>query len=476
MLARRLLLAGMYPAATAAVAPLCVALAAALYGGSPGAARSDGGIDEAEGILNRHFGEARPPGPAAAASANMPAAAAPSDIDGAEAILKRHFGTGTTRPPVAAAAAAPAARLSVREEVDYAEAQALLATAGLSPAPNAGPPDPGPMRGVGGAEEDYAAAQAVLAGHFEKPSATARPAPPPAEARGWSDAPAAGPASLALTTALNAAYNDASAVLTRHFSVGDPPPPPSSPPPPPPTPSTGSENTGPGGLLLHEDVLDQVGRKFGPKSEVISRLVELARVSVIELGDGEACLKCVDAAMAATPPSARGELHKLLWVEGLGCFYTGEWERGARHFEAEMAVNGGDVEVPVWRWLCDANNPSLGVKAARDRLFVVEGASDPRGKPFGAIWSLYKGEGSIEAVLADAKAAGSADALMWGGLYCGLYLEALGQHSRAKEQFEAAAAADSHNNIAQLAKTHLVRVRKAAADTEWATLQDSLKA
>ena len=246
--------------------------------------------------------------------------------------------------------------------------------------------------------------------------------------------------------------------------------------------STPYKNTGPGGLLLHKDVINQVGEYMGSNGSLVARLIELARVCVIEIGDGGFCLRCVDAAMAACPPDQRKELHELLWVEGLGCFYAGEWERGAKHFEAEMEVNGNDVEVPVWRWLCDAHNPGIGVKEARKRLLPLRSidsngsnaCSDPRGPPFNAIWSLYKGDGSIQAVLEAANAAGSADAMMWGSFYVGLYLEALGQHERAREQFENAAVADSHNNIAQLAKTHLRKVREIAAQREWSDLTAAL--
>ena len=71
--------------------------------------------------------------------------------------------------------------------------------------------------------------------------------------------------------------------------------------------------------------------------------------------------------------------------------------------------------------------------------------------------------------------AGTGDALMWGNLYAGLYLEALGDHDQARELFEAAARADSHNNIAELARTHLRSVRRRAADAEWAAVQQELR-
>ena len=44
-----------------------------------------------------------------------------------------------------------------------------------------------------------------------------------------------------------------------------------------------------------------------------------------------------------------------------------------------MAVNGGDVEVPVWRWLCDAHTPALGVKAARERPLPLSNTNTAAG-------------------------------------------------------------------------------------------------
>ena len=66
---------------------------------------------------------------------------------------------------------------------------------------------------------------------------------------------------------------------------------------------------------------------------------------------------------------------------------------------------------------------------------------------------------------------GSEDAVMWGNFYIGLYLEALGQTAAARTHFERAATSGSQNNIAQLCRAHLRRVKLAQAQSEWHELE-----
>ena len=60
---------------------------------------------------------------------------------------------------------------------------------------------------------------------------------------------------------------------------------------------------------------------------------------------------------------------------------------------------------------------------------------------------------------------------MWGNFYIGLYLEALGKHEAARTHFVNAAESGSHNNIAKLARAHLLRALKRDADKQWRNLQ-----
>lgn len=230
--------------------------------------------------------------------------------------------------------------------------------------------------------------------------------------------------------------------------------------------------------MLHADVLEYVASEHG---DLVEQLVELARLQVIELGESERALRTIDAAIAVTPKEKRGSLQERLWMEGLACFYTGKWERGARHFEAEISVNGADVEVPVWRWLCDAYNPQVGVKRACARLLECE--HDVRA-PFPEIWRMYKGAtGSVEDRIADvltvaAKArersgglgGSGGDSWMWGNFYVGLYLEALGRHEEARRYFVAACESGSFNNISKLARTHFLQLQRREAQETWAKL------
>ena len=252
--------------------------------------------------------------------------------------------------------------------------------------------------------------------------------------------------------------------------------------------------------MLHADVLAYMATEHSSLTEA---LVELARLQAIELGMTAEALRTIDTAITITPAEKLDSLRERLWMEGIAAFYEGDWERGARHFEVEMAVNGDDVEVPAWRWLCDAHNPKLGVGAARSRL--LECGNDVRA-PFNEIWALYKGVNgagnsgargrkherrrkrnrsqlsvaaaaeandarAIAAVLRAAEEDGSEDSKMWGNFYIGLYLEALGKHEAARTHFVNAAESGSHNNIAKLARAHLLRALKRDADKQWRNLQ-----
>lgn len=225
--------------------------------------------------------------------------------------------------------------------------------------------------------------------------------------------------------------------------------------------------------LLHSDVLKYMANEHG---SLVMELVELARLQVIELGEAENALRTINAVLAITPESKLPGLKEHLWMEGVACFYAGQWERGARHFEAEMAVNDCDVEVPVWRWLCDAKNPQLGVQQARARLLGCKHDVRP---PFPEIWIMFKGAGGsdevhISNVLTAAEHDGTEDAKMWAHFYIGLYLEALGSTTEADKYFKIAAETNSHQNIAKLARAHFLRLQRQAACTTWTRLSEEL--
>jgi lipoprotein NlpI len=83
-----------------------------------------------------------------------------------------------------------------------------------------------------------------------------------------------------------------------------------------------------------------------------------------QLGDIAASIDDFDRAEQLNPA-----LTPYLWQRGIAYYYAERYEDGARQFEADLAVNGHDVEETVWRYLCQAQ--VQGARAAREALLPV---------------------------------------------------------------------------------------------------------
>jgi lipoprotein NlpI len=127
-----------------------------------------------------------------------------------------------------------------------------------------------------------------------------------------------------------------------------------------------------------------------------------------------------------------------LWQRGLTLYYAKRYQDGREQFETHQTANSNDVENAAWHFLCVARLE--GVDAARKALIPIEG--DTR-VPMKQVHALFAGTGSVEAVLT---AAGEGDDsprrrnhLCYAHLYLGLYFEALGDDTKAKEHILKAA-------------------------------------
>lgn len=121
------------------------------------------------------------------------------------------------------------------------------------------------------------------------------------------------------------------------------------------------------------------------------------------------------------------------WQRGISYYYAERYADGQRQFESHQTVNDNDVENAVWHFLCVARQQ--GVEKARAALIQVK--PDPR-VPMTQVFSLFAGKGTPEAVLEAAEAGQpSASELkqrqFYAHLYLGLYYEAMGQATQAKE-------------------------------------------
>jgi lipoprotein NlpI len=149
------------------------------------------------------------------------------------------------------------------------------------------------------------------------------------------------------------------------------------------------------------------------------------------------------------------------WQRGISLYYAGRFSDGRKQFELHKTVNPNDVENAAWHFLCVARES--GITNARNAML----ASGPDGRiPMKEIYALYRGNGSVEEVLA---AAGPAtekwrrDALFYAHLYLGLYFEALGNAAKAREHIvQAANDFGAAHYMGDVARVHLRKLDAAA--------------
>ena len=119
------------------------------------------------------------------------------------------------------------------------------------------------------------------------------------------------------------------------------------------------------------------------------------------------------------------------WQRGISLYYAGRFTDGRKQFELHQSVNPDDVENAVWHFLCAARE--RGNTNARNSMIRV----GPDGRvPMPEIYALFGGSGSVDQVLSAAQpAAGTRQqsAPFYAHLYLGLYFDALGNPSKARE-------------------------------------------
>jgi lipoprotein NlpI len=145
----------------------------------------------------------------------------------------------------------------------------------------------------------------------------------------------------------------------------------------------------------------------------------------LQLGHIAEALADFDEAIRLEP--RRGPGH---WQRGIACYYAGQFDAGAKQFEAYQTVDSADVENVTWRYLCMARAQDVD-KALAELLPV--GAD--RRIPMHEVYELFAGRATPDDVLTAARADNPTDSelrkrLFYAHLYLGLWHEAAG---RSKE-------------------------------------------
>ena len=136
-------------------------------------------------------------------------------------------------------------------------------------------------------------------------------------------------------------------------------------------------------------------------------------------GDFDASIADFDREIELDPAAERNH-----WRRGISYYYAGRYEDGWQQFElSHNTVNRNDYENGIFHFLCFAR--AKGVEQARESMLDIDG--DTR-VPMKEIYDLYRGEGSVEAVINAAKLK---DHLFYAHLYVGLYQDLVGEAAEA---------------------------------------------
>jgi len=133
----------------------------------------------------------------------------------------------------------------------------------------------------------------------------------------------------------------------------------------------------------------------------------------------------------------RPEIEPELWQRGLALYYADRFADGVAQFERHRQVNPADVENVTWHFACLARQTNVVV--ARKQLLPV--GNDAR-VPMKEVLELYRGEGSVEQVLAAADGGPESarrNQRCYAHLYLGLLAEVNGNAAEAERQMTLAA-------------------------------------
>jgi lipoprotein NlpI len=144
------------------------------------------------------------------------------------------------------------------------------------------------------------------------------------------------------------------------------------------------------------------------------------------------------------------------WQRGISLYYAGKYAEGAAQFKAGEKVFGDDVENAIWHYLC--NRHVVGDDKARAGLLKI---SKDRRVPMMVVYDLFAGKAKPEDVMAAVqeekpKEAELKNRLFYAHLYLGLYYDAAGDKTKAREHLEKAGADENMGGyMGDVARVHV---------------------
>lgn len=135
------------------------------------------------------------------------------------------------------------------------------------------------------------------------------------------------------------------------------------------------------------------------------------------------------------------------WQRGISLYYAGRFADCKAQFELHRTVNPEDFENAAWHMLCAARTD--GFAAAQKKLIPIR--EDGR-VPMRELHALWKGEGSVERVLA--AAGNSRGGVFYGNLYLALFEETRGRREASKVYAQRASELAPGDYMGDVARIH----------------------
>ena len=177
-------------------------------------------------------------------------------------------------------------------------------------------------------------------------------------------------------------------------------------------------------------------------------------------GDLERSGWALDAVSALYPSSI-----PKLWQRGLYCYYGGRFEEGMTQFEADMDINGGDLEEVLWHFFCKCGK--YGFQKASEDGFLPLKAANESPPPMDQVLLLFKGLVTPSDVIASATTTNATNndgaivhsyngtnALAYAHFYVGLYLQLLGRYKEGGKHFQEACQFNAADYMGRLMQMH----------------------
>ncbi|WP_372898434.1 tetratricopeptide repeat protein, partial [Stieleria sp.] len=190
------------------------------------------------------------------------------------------------------------------------------------------------------------------------------------------------------------------------------------------------------------------------KSPASDEFRRVAGDTLLRCGEPKRAIEMFQGYLAKRPND-----RPYLWQLGIAYYFDGKFKEGAELFEVHREVNPNDVENAAWHFLCIAKNES----PEKAKQLLLPAPNDSRAPMAEVLEMLRTGDPEPVKQRMNSFTAGTSaekSAKFYGHFYLGLYADALGDDTTAKQHLNLAATDAPRNYMGDVAKVYADHLSK----------------